>query len=88
MARAITYGFTNFPFHDANGHETLKSGSVVAIAPSVPGDSLDHWRAVRIVLDGMDICPACRAKVVAWLHEVRKHDMGIRKALSDYARTV
>jgi hypothetical protein len=89
MARAIGYRFVGFPFHDAAGRETLKSGSIVAIAPSVPGDSLDHWRAARIVLDGMpDICPGCRAKVVAWLHEVSKHDLSIQKALSDYARTV
>jgi hypothetical protein len=89
MARAIGYRFNDFPFHDAAGHETPKSGSIVAVAPSVPGDSLDHWWAARIDLDGMqNVCPACRAKVVAWLREVRKHDMGIKKALSDYARTV
>jgi hypothetical protein len=89
MARAIGYRFKDFPFHDAAGHTTLKSGAIIAVAPSVPGDSYDHWRATRIVLDGMpDICPGCRARVEAWLHEMRRHNDGIRRALSDYARSL
>ena len=85
MARMIGYRFENFPFVDAAGHETPKSGSIIAIAPRVPEDGFRRWRAVRAVLDGPGqppLCPACRAKVETWLHEMRKHDEAIRQGLS------
>jgi hypothetical protein len=83
MANLVAYRFVDFPYLASDGHTYSVSGRIVAVASSVPGASYRRWRAAVAVLDGLPpLCPMCRAKVEAWLHEMRRHDSAIKLALA------